>query len=59
MKLEEFIDQLNEMIEENGSELEHFSVQLPPKTKCWEKDWTQFEVQCLSTDGTTVYLQCS
>lgn len=41
MTLEEFIDKLNEMIGENGS------------------DWTQFEVQCLSTDGTTVYLQCS
>lgn len=59
MTLEEFIDKLNEMIEENGSELAHISVQVPPNTKCWENDWTQFEVQCLSTDGTTVYLQCS
>lgn len=58
MNLDEFIECLEEMREEHGGNLD-ISVQLPPAAKCWENSWTQFEVKCISTDGGSIYLQCS
>lgn len=45
------------MINEHGCDL-RLAVQVPPRTKCYENSWTQFRVDCVSTDGDTIYLQC-
>lgn len=58
MNLDEFIEHLEEIREEHGGSLD-INVQVPPATKCWENSWTQFDVQAISTDGGSIYLQCS
>lgn len=58
MNLDEFIAQLEELRDLHGGNLD-IAVQLPPGTKCWENSWTQFSVDCVSTDGGAIYLQCS
>lgn len=58
MSLDELIQYLEEIREEHGGNLD-VAAQVPPATKCWENSWTQFEVNCVSTDGGSIYLQCS
>lgn len=58
MILDEFIKYLEELRDVQGGNL-NVAVQVPPSTKCWEKSWTQFSIDCISDDGSTVYLQCS
>lgn len=58
MNFDEFIAQLEELRDLHGDNLD-IAVQLPPGTKCWENSWTQFSVDCVSTDGGAIYLQCS
>lgn len=58
MNLDEFIEYLEEIREEHGGNLD-VAVQVPPGTRCWESSWTQFEVKVVSTDGGSIYLQCS
>lgn len=58
MNLDEFIEHLEEIREEYGGNLD-IAVQVPPATKCWESSWTQFSINCVSTDGGSIYLQCS
>jgi len=58
MSLDELIAQLEELRDEHGGNLD-IAVQVPPATKCWEYSWTQFSVNCVSTDGGSIYLQCS
>ena len=58
MDLDELIAQLEELRDCHGCKLD-IAVQVPPATKCWENSWTQFDVQSISTDGGSIYLQCS
>lgn len=58
MNVEELIAQLEELRDYHGNNLD-IAVQVPPGTKCWNKSWTQFSVNCISTDGGSIYLQCS
>lgn len=57
MKLSEFIKWLNE---DSNIQVEdpEISIQLPPGTLCYEKNWSQFEIGCFSDDGGTIYIQC-
>ena len=59
MNLREFIKQLEEIVDEYGTDDIDIAVQVPPGTKCSEESWTQFVVRCVSTDGGSTYLQCS
>lgn len=58
MDLNELIAQLEELRDCHGGKLD-IAVQVPPAAKCWEYSWTQFSVNCVSTDGGSIYLQCS
>ena len=58
MSLDELIAQLEELRDYHEGSLD-IAVQVPPATKCWENSWTQFSVDSVSTDGGSVYLQCS
>lgn len=58
MSLDELIAQLEEFRDCYGGNLD-IAVQVPPGAKCWEKSWTQFSVDYVSTDGGSIYLQCS
>lgn len=58
MNLDELIEHLEKLREEHGGDPD-IAVQVPPGTKCWENSWTQFSVDCISTDGGSIYLQCS
>lgn len=58
MNLDEFIEHLEEIREEHGGNLD-VAAQVPLGTRCWENSWTQFEVKVVSTDGGSIYLQCS
>lgn len=58
MSLDELITQLEELRDSHVGRID-VAVQVPPGTKCWENSWTQFSVNCVSTDGGSVYLQCS
>lgn len=58
MILDELIARLEELREDNGGNLD-IAIQVPPATKCWKNSWTQFSVDCISTDGGSIYLQCS
>jgi hypothetical protein len=60
MSLDDFLEKFEEALDQcDRDEDVNVSIQVPPGTKCWENSWTQFEVNCISTDGTTIYLQCS
>lgn len=58
MNLDELITQLEELRDSHVGSID-IAVQVPPGTKCWENSWTQFSVNCVSTDGCSIYLQCS
>lgn len=58
IKADDLILKIEEMINEHGCDL-RLAVQVPPGTKCYENSWTQFKVDCISTDGGCIYLQCS
>ena len=58
MSLDELIAQLEELRDSHVGRID-VAVQVPPGTKWWENSWTQFSVNCVSTDGGSVYLQCS
>lgn len=60
MSLYEFLEKFEEALDQfDKNEDIYISIQVPPGTKCWDNSWTQFEVGCISTDGTTIYLQCN
>lgn len=60
MSLDEFLEKFEEALDQcDRNEDIYISIQVPPRTKCWDNSWTQFEVGCISTDGTTIYLQCN
>lgn len=58
MDADNLISKIEEMMHEYGYDL-NIAVQVPPGTKYWENSWTQFKIDCVSTDGNTIYLQCS
>lgn len=58
MNLNELIAQLEELKDCYGGNLD-IAIQVPLGTKCWRDSWTQFSVDYVSTDGGSIYLQCS
>ena len=58
MSLDELIAQLEELRDSHVGRID-VAVQVAPGTKCCENSWTQFSVNSVSTDGCSVYLQCS
>lgn len=60
MNLDDFLEKFEEALDKcDKDEDVYISIQVPPGTKCRENSWTRFEVNYISTDGTTIYLQCS
>lgn len=58
IKANDIIQKIEEIMDEYGDDL-NIKVQVPSGTKCWETSWTEFGIDCVSTDGGTIYLQCS
>lgn len=58
IKANDIIQKIEEIMDEYGDDL-NIKVQVPSGTKYWETSWTEFGIDYVSTDGGTIYLQCS